>query len=201
MIRIVLADDAHLVRGAIAALLDLEPDMEVVDQVGRGDEVARVVARHRPDIAVLDIDMPGANGLEVAEFLAENAPGCGLVVLTSFGRPGYLRRAVGAGVRGFLHKDAPVGELAAAVRTVHAGGQSIDPELAPAAMAAGVSPLTGRETEVLRALATGGSVTEVAQYLGIAQGTVRNHLSSAMAKTDTENRIGAVRIAQEMGWL
>lgn len=201
MIRIVLADDAHLVRGAIAALLDLEPDLEVVGQVGRGDEVARIVERQRPDIAVLDIDMPGSTGLEVAERLAEDTPECGLVVLTSFGRPGYLRRAIGAGVRGFLHKDAPVGELAAAVRTVHAGGQSIDPELATAAMAAGVNPLTGREAEVLGALATGDGVTEVARRLGIAEGTVRNHLSSAMAKTDAENRIGAVRTAQEMGWI
>lgn len=201
MIRIVLADDANLVRGAIAALLDLEPDLEVVGQTGRGDEAAALVADLRPDVAVLDIDMPGATGLEVAERLAETSPECALVVLTSFGRPGYLRRAVGAGVLGFLHKDAPVGELAEAVRAVHAGEQRIDPELATAAMAAGVSPLTNRETEILRALARGSGVTGIARDLGIAEGTVRNHMSSAMAKTGTENRLGAVHTAKEMGWL
>lgn len=201
MIRIVLADDANLVRGAIAALLDLEPDLEVVGQTGRGDEAAALVAELRPDVAVLDIDMPGATGLEVAELLSRTFPECALVVLTSFGRPGYLRRAVGAGVRGFLHKDAPVGELAEAVRAVRAGAQRIDPELATAAMAAGLSPLTNRETEVLRALSQGGSVSGIARDLGIAEGTVRNHVSAAMAKTNTENRIGAVHTAQKMGWL
>lgn len=201
MIRIVLADDANLVRGAIAALLDLESDLEVVGQTGRGDEAAALVAELSPDVAVLDIDMPGATGLEVAEQLARTSPECALVVLTSFGRPGYLRRAVGAGVRGFLHKDAPVGELAEAVRAVHAGEQRIDPELATAAMAAGLSPLTNRETEVLRALAHGDSVADIARTLHIAEGTVRNHMSAAMAKTGTENRIGAVHTAEEMGWL
>ena len=201
MIRIVLAEDAHLVRGAIAALLDLEPDLEVVGQTGRGDEAVGIVTEQRPDVAVLDIDMPGATGLEVAELLSESVPECALVVLTSFGRPGYLRRAIGAGVRGFLHKDAPVGELAEAVRAVHAGDRRIDPELATAAMTAGVSPLTGRETEILRILARGDSVAEAAGKLDIAEGTVRNHMSAAMAKTATENRIGAVRAAQEMGWL
>ena len=201
MIRIVLADDAHLVRGAIAALLNLEPDLEVVGETGRGNEVPGLVAALRPDVAVLDIDMPGATGLDAADLLAGSAPECALVVLTSFGRPGYLRRAVAAGVRGFLHKDAPVGELAEAVRAVHAGDRRIDPELATAAMTAGVSPLTAREAEILRALAEGDSVTEMAGKLGIAEGTVRNHVSAAMGKTGTENRIGAVRAAQEMGWL
>ncbi|MBR8740242.1 response regulator transcription factor [Nocardiopsis sp. MG754419] len=201
MIRILLAEDAHLVRGAIAALLDLEPDLEVVGQTGRGDAVADLVARHRPDVAVLDVEMPGTDGLSVAELLAETAPDCAVVVLTGFGRPGYLRRAVRAGVRGFLHKDAPVTELAQAVRVVHAGGQSIDPELATAAMTAGVSPLTRRETEVLRALSRGVGFTEVARALDIAEGTVRNHVSAAIAKTRAENHIGAVRVAQDMGWL
>lgn len=201
MIRIVLADDAHLVRGAMAALLNLEPDLEVVGETGRGNEVAGLVAQLQPDVAVLDIDMPGATGLDAADLLAGSAPECALVVLTSFGRPGYLRRAVAAGVRGFLHKDAPVGELAEAVRAVHAGEQRIDPELATAAMTAGVSPLTAREAEILRALASADSVTEVAGKLGIAEGTVRNHVSAAMGKTGTENRIGAVRTAQELGWL
>lgn len=201
MIRIVLADDANLVRGAIAALLDLESDLEVIGQTARGDEAAALVTDLRPDVAVLDIDMPGATGLEVAEQLAETLPDCALIVLTSFGRPGYLRRAVGAGVRGFLHKDAPAAELAQAIRAVHNGEQRIDPELATAAMAAGVSPLTNRETEILRALARGSSVPDIARDLNIAEGTVRNHMSAAMAKTNTENRIGAVHTAQEMGWL
>lgn len=201
MIDIVLADDAHLVRGAIVALLELEDDLRVVAHVGRGDEVEDAVLTHRPDIAVLDIDMPGGNGLEVAEQLRGSAPACGVVVLTSFGRPGYLRRALGAGVRGFLHKDSPVEELAEAIRTVHAGGRRIDPELATFAMTAGVSPLTGRETDVLKAAADGSQVSEIAASLHITEGTVRNYFSSVMAKTGTKSRIGALRTAQEMGWL
>lgn len=170
-------------------------------QAACGDEAFARVTNLSPDVAVLDIDMPGATGLEVAEQLARTVPGCALIVLTSFGRPGYLRRAVGAGVRGFLHKGAPVGELAQAIRAVHAGEQRIDPELATAAMAAGLSTLTNRETEILRALSRRESVTDIARNLDIAEGTVRNHMSAAMAKTGTENRIGAVRTAQEMGWL
>ena len=201
MINIVLADDAHLVRGAIVALLELEHDLKVVAHVGRGDEVEAVVLEHRPDIAVLDIDMPGANGLEVAERLKESAPWCRVVVLTSFGRPGYLRRALSAGVRGFLHKDFPVGELAEAIRTVQAGGRRIDPELATFAMTAGMSPLSGREADVLKAASDGSQVSEIAKALHITEGTVRNYFSSAMAKTGTKSRIGALRTAQEMGWL
>lgn len=201
MIDIVLADDAHLVRGAIVALLELEEDLRVVAETGRGDEVERVVMDHRPDVVVLDIDMPGANGLDVAEALSKSAPSCGLVVLTSFGRPGYLRKALNSGVRGFLHKDSPVEQLSEAIRRVHEGGRSIDPELATFAMTAGLSPLTGRETDVLKVAAGGSQVSEIAAELRITEGTVRNYLSSVMAKTGAKSRIGAIRVAQEMGWL
>ncbi|MFW5416115.1 response regulator transcription factor [Nocardiopsis sp. CNT-189] len=201
MIRIVLADDEHLVRGAVAALLGLEGDLEVVAQVGRGDEVAAAVAEHGADIAVVDIEMPGATGLEAIAETLRAAPGCGLLVLTSFGRPGYLRRALDAGARGFIAKDAPVEELADAVRKVHAGGLSIDSDLAATAMMAGDNPLTPREADTLRAAADGGTVTDIARTLHLARGTVRNHLSAAIAKTGAANRLGAIRKAREMGWL
>ncbi|GAA1764447.1 MULTISPECIES: response regulator transcription factor [Streptomonospora] len=201
MIRVVLADDEHLVRGAIAALLGLEPDLEVVSQVGRGDEVAGAVAATGADIAVLDIEMPGRGGLEVAGELREAAPGCGVLMLTSFGRPGYLRRALAAGARGFLAKDAPVDQLAGAIRKVHEGGRYIDTELAAAAMASGENPLTARESEVLRSAAEGWAVGEIARTLHLSEGTVRNYLSSAIAKTGAANRMAAIRTAQEMGWL
>lgn len=201
MIRIVLADDEHLVRGAIAALLGLEEDLEVVAQVGRGDRVVGAVAEHGADVAVVDIEMPGATGIEAAAELADRRPGCGVLVLTSFGRPGYLRRALDAGARGFLAKDAPVEELADAVRTVHAGGRSIDAALAATALMAGDNPLTPREAEVLRAAADGRTVADTAADLGLARGTVRNHLSSAIGKTGTATRHEAVVKAHDMGWL
>ncbi|MDT0304347.1 response regulator transcription factor [Streptomonospora wellingtoniae] len=201
MIRVVLADDEHLVRGAIAALLGLEPDLEVVSQVGRGDEVAGAVTATGADIAVLDIEMPGSGGLEVAGELREAAPGCGVLMLTSFGRPGYLRRALAAGARGFLAKDAPVDQLAGAIRKVHEGGRYIDTELAAAAMASGENPLTAREREVLSSAAEGRAVGEIARTLHLSEGTVRNYLSSAIAKTGAANRMAAIRTAQEMGWL
>ncbi|GAB3485334.1 response regulator transcription factor [Nocardiopsis coralliicola] len=201
MIRIVLADDEHLVRGAIAALLGLEEDLEVVAQVGRGDEVEAAVAEHAADIAVLDIEMPGATGLEVAGRLRSSAPGTGVLVLTSFGRPGYLRRALDAGARGFLAKDAPVDELAGAIRKVHTGGRYIDTELAATAMTTGDNPLTPREAEVLRAAAGGQAVADIAARIHLSEGTVRNYLSAAITKTGAANRLGAIRTAQEMGWL
>ncbi|MDA2815033.1 response regulator transcription factor [Nocardiopsis sp. RSe5-2] len=201
MIRIVLADDEHLVRGAIAALLGLEEDLEVVAQVGRGDEVVGAVAEHGADVAVVDIEMPGATGIEAAARLADRRPGCGVLVLTSFGRPGYLRRALDAGVRGFVGKDAPVEELAGAIRTVHAGGKSIDAALAATALMAGDNPLTPRESDVLRAAADGRTVADMAADLGLARGTVRNHLSSAIGKTGTATRHEAAAKAHEMGWL
>lgn len=201
MIRIVLADDGHLVRGAVAALLGMEEDLQVVAQVGRGDEVAGAVAEHAADVAVVDIEMPGATGIEAAAQVAGRSPGCGVLVLTGFGRPGHLRRALDAGVRGFLGKDAPVDELADAVRMVHAGGRSIDAALAATALMAGDNPLTPREADVLRAAADGRTVADMAAELGLARGTVRNHLSSAIGKTGAATRHEAVHRADEMGRL
>ncbi|GAA3976383.1 response regulator transcription factor [Actinomadura viridis] len=201
MIRLLLADDEHLIRGAVAALLGLEPDLEVVAEVGRGDEVAAAVAACDPDVAVLDIDMPGADGLTVAEELDAAGARCAVCILTSFGRPGYLRRAVAAGVRGFVAKDAPTEELAAAIRKVHAGGRYLDAELAASAMAAGDNPLTAREREILRLIGAGTETARIAVLLNLSEGTVRNYLSSAMAKLGEPNRVAAVRAARDMGWV
>ncbi|MGH8929109.1 MAG: response regulator [Egibacteraceae bacterium] len=201
MINIILADDECLVRGAIATLLNLEGDLRVVAEVSRGDEVLAAVAKHKADIAVLDIEMEGATGLEAAGQLQTAVPACGALILTSFGRPGYLRRALASGVRGFLGKDAPVDQLAGAIRRVHGGGRYIDSELAATAMTAGDSPLTDRESDVLRAAASGASVATIATTLYLSEGTVRNYLSSAIAKTGGGNRISAIRTAQDMGWL
>ena len=201
MIRILLADDEHLIRGAVAALLSLEPDLEVVVQVARGDQVAAAVAAHGPDVAVLDIDMPGADGLTVAEqLLAAGAP-CAVCILTSLGRPGYLRRAMAAGVRGFIAKDAPAEDLAAAIRKIHAGGRYLDAELAATAMAAGDNPLTEREREILRLVGTGAEAGRIAAALGLSEGTVRNYLSDAIGKLGAHNRIEAALLADEKGWL
>lgn len=196
-----LADDEHLVRGALAALLGLEEDLEVVAEVGRGDQVVDAVLAGGADIAVLDIEMPGATGLEAAARVRDAAPDCGVVILTSFGRPGYLRRALTAGARGFLAKDAPVDQLAGAIRRVHGGGRYIDTDLAAAAMVGGESPLTERETEVLRAAADGATVARIASALHLTEGTVRNYLSNAIGKTGADNRLSAIRTAQDMGWL
>ncbi|MFC5829044.1 response regulator transcription factor [Nonomuraea insulae] len=196
--RVLLADDEHLVRGAIAALLDLEEGIEVVAQVGRGDEVVAAVAEHRPDVAVLDIEMPGMDGLSAAELISSQ---CKIVILTSLGRPGYLRRAMAAGVSGFLGKDASAEELAMAIRKVQAGGRYLDAELAAAAMAAGDSPLTERERDALRLAGDGATISRIAAELHLTEGTVRNYLSSAMTKLSAQNRLEAIRTAQRMGWL
>ncbi|MFC5182288.1 response regulator transcription factor [Actinomadura harenae] len=201
MITVLLADDEHLIRGAVAALLGLEGDLAVVAEVGRGDEVAAAVAAHDPDVTVLDIDMPGMDGLTVAERLAEDGARCAVCVLTSFARPGYLRRAMAAGVRGFVAKDAPAGELAAAIRKVHGGGRYLDAELAASAMAAGDNPLTDREREILRLIGAGTETARIAGLLHLAEGTVRNYLSTAMTKLGEPNRVAAVRAAREMGWI
>lgn len=198
MIRVLLADDEHLIRGALAALLELEDGLEVVAQIGHGDEVVDAVRRHRPDVAVLDIEMPGVDGLTAAEQVAAT---CGVVILTSLARPGYLRRAMAAGVGGFLGKDASADELATAIRKVHGGGRYLDAELAAAAMSAGDSPLTGRERDALRLAADGASVAAIASDLHLTEGTVRNYLSSAMTKLGADNRLEAIRTAQRMGWL
>ncbi|QFG25899.1 response regulator transcription factor [Actinomadura sp. WMMB 499] len=201
MIRVLLADDEHLIRGAVAALLGLDPDLEIVAEVGRGDEVAAAVAAHDPDVAVLDIEMPGADGLTVAEELRAAGARCAVCILTSFGRPGYLRRAMAAGVRGFVPKDAPTQELAAAIRKVHAGGRFLDAELAAAAMEAGDNPLTEREREILRQIAAGADTSAIAARLHLTEGTVRNYLSSAMSKLGGSTRLAAVQAAQGMGWI
>ncbi|GAA3116203.1 response regulator transcription factor [Planomonospora alba] len=197
MIRVLLADDEHLIREAIATLLGLEPDIEVAAQVARGDLVEPAVREHRPDVVVLDIEMPGMDGLSVAETL----PGHAVLMLTSFGRPGYLRRALAAGVRGFIPKDASSAELAAAIRKVHAGGRYLDPEMAASAMMAGESPLTERERDALALAAGGASVGEIAAALHLTEGTVRNYLSGAITKLGATNRITAIRAAQEKGWI
>ncbi|MGN9841827.1 response regulator transcription factor [Nonomuraea sp. H19] len=197
-IRVLLADDEHLIRGAIAALLDLEDGIEVVAQVGRGDAVLPAVAEHRPDVAVLDIEMPGMDGLSAAEQISSQ---CKIVILTSLGRPGYLRRAMAAGVSGFLGKDASAEELAMAIRKVQGGGRYLDAELAAAAMAAGDSPLTERERDALRLAGDGATIARIAGELHLTEGTVRNYLSSAMTKLNAQNRLEAIRTAQRMGWL
>lgn len=200
-IRLLLADDQALVRQALGTLLDLEDDFVVVAQVGRGDEVVGAALEHRPDVALLDIEMPGLDGLAAAAVLAEQVPSCRVVVLTTFGRAGYLRRAMEAGAVGFVVKDAPAEALGDAIRRVMAGERVVDPALAVATLAAGESPLTARERDVLIAARRGGSVAEIAGSLYLSEGTVRNYLSGAIAKTGARNRMGAVRVAEERGWL
>ncbi|WP_410595783.1 response regulator [Amycolatopsis sp. lyj-23] len=200
-IRLLLADDQALIRQALRALLDLEPDFEVVASVGRGDEVTAAALEHRPDVALLDIDMPGLDGLAAAAVLTAQAPGCRVIILTTFGRTGYLRRAMEAGAVGFVVKDAPADTLADAVRRVAAGERVVDPALAAATLAAGESPLTARERDVLIAARSGATVAEIAARLYLAEGTVRNYLSGATTKTGTRNRMEALRVADERGWL
>lgn len=200
-IRLLLADDQGLVRGALAALLDLEPDLEVVAQVDRGDEVLDAVRAHRPDVALLDIEMPGMDGIETARALKESGLECRSLIVTTFGRPGYLKRALDAGASGFTVKDMPAEQLANAVRRVAQGLRVIDPQLAEASLVAGESPLTPREADVLKAAELGQSLKDVARAVFLSEGTVRNHLSSAIAKTGTGNRFEAARTARENGWL
>ena len=201
MIRILLAEDQAMMRGALAVLLDLEPDLEVVAQVSRADAIVPEARRVEPDVALLDIELPGGNGIDAARELRGAMPGCAVVIVTTFGRPGYLRRAMDAGARGFLVKDGPVEGLADAVRAVVAGRIVVDPELATTALTAGASPLTDRERDVLGAAEDGSTVTDIAGRLFLSESTVRNYLSSAIGKTGTRNRIEAVRVARERGWL
>ena len=200
-IRLLLADDQALVRGALAALLDLEPDLTVVAEVASGDAVVEAAREHRPDVALLDVEMPGMDGIAATAALKAEQPGVRVLVVTTFGRPGYLRRALQAGADGFVVKDTPARQLADAVRRVHAGLRVVDPVLAAESMVTGESPLTAREAEVLRAAQDGASVAAISQRLFLSQGTVRNHLSSAIGKTGSSNRAEAVRVAQEHGWL
>ena len=200
-IRLLLADDQALVRGALAALLDLEPDFTVVAQVGRGDEVLDAVIAGNAQVALLDVEMPGLDGLAVAAQLREKAPSCRSLIVTTFGRPGYLRRAMEAGASGFVVKDTPADRLADAVRRVAAGLRVVDPALAAESLASGASPLTQRETEVLRVATRGGTVTDIARELHLSAGTVRNHLSAAIGKTGARNRSDAAATAAAQGWL
>jgi len=201
VIRVLLAEDQTMVRTALASLLNLESDIEVVAQVSRGDEVAAAAVASMPDVALLDIEMPGATGLDAADELRRALPGCRVLILTTFGRPGYLRRAMEGGAAGFLLKDTPAGELAAAIRRAIAGERVVDPGLAAAALSQGESPLTPREHEVLLASREHATVADLASALYLSPGTVRNHLSSAMQKLDARNRAEAVRVAEEQGWL
>jgi two-component system response regulator DesR len=201
VIRVLIAEDQGMVRGALASLLSLEPDIEVVAQVPRGDEVLAAALAVQPDIALLDIEMPGATGLEASEQLAASLPSCRVLILTTFGRPGYLRRAMEGGASGFLLKDAPASELASAIRRALAGERVVDPGLAAAALSQGECPLTPREHEVLAASRDHATVAELAKALYLSHGTVRNHLSSVMQKLDARNRAEAVRFAEDRGWL
>ncbi|WP_066940705.1 response regulator transcription factor [Microtetraspora fusca] len=201
MIKVLLAEDQGMMRGALALLLGLEDDIEVVAQVSDGDDVVPAALRARPDVALLDIEMPGRSGLDAAAELRDRLPRCRVLILTTFGRPGYLRRAMEAGAYGFLVKDGPVEELAAAIRRVLAGERVIDPTLAAAALSTGPSPLTDRERDVLAAAADGSTVADVAARLHLSESTVRNYLSSAIGKTGTRNRIEAARQARHNGWL
>ncbi|GAA4709750.1 response regulator transcription factor [Phytohabitans rumicis] len=201
MIRLLLADDQALVRGALAALLSMEADLEVVAEVGRGDEVVEAARRTRPDVALLDVEMPGLDGLAATAALRVALPACKVLVVTTFGRPGYLRRAMAAGASGFVVKDTPARQLADAVRRVAAGLRVVDPGLAAESLASGDGPLTQREADVLRAARDGGTIADIAAALGLSEGTVRNHLSSAIGKTGARTRAEAVRLADQGGWL
>src|SRR6266568_2579878 len=201
MIRVLLAEDQAMVRGALAALLSLEEDIEVVAEVARGDEVVSAALATQPDVALLDIEMPGGSGLHAAQVLRECLSSCRVVILTTFGRSGYLRRAMESGAVGFLLKDAPAAELAVAIRRVMEGSRVVDPELALAALSEGDNPLTGREREALAAALDGASIADIATRLYLSEGTVRNHLSVAIQKLGAHNRMEAARLAEQRGWL
>jgi two-component system, NarL family, response regulator DesR len=201
MIKLLLADDQALVRGAMAALLDMEPDLKVVAEVGRGDEVVDAVRDHEVDVALLDVEMPGMDGVAAARELHRAVPACRVLMVTTFGRAGYLRQAMAAGASGFIVKDTPARQLADAVRRVHEGLRVVDPALAAQSLAQGDSPLTEREADVLRAARDGGTVADIARELHLSEGTVRNHLSSAIGKTGARTRAEAVRLAVDNGWL
>jgi two-component system response regulator DesR len=200
-IRILLAEDQAMVRGALTALLQLEEDLEVVAEVSQGDQVLPTAIRIRPDVALLDIEMPGSDGLSAAQALHKNLPSCRIVILTTFGRSGYLRQAMESGAVGFLLKDAPADQLAVAIRRVMAGERVVDPDLALSALSDGDNPLTGRERDVLRASLDGASIADIAAQLYLSEGTVRNHLSTAIQKLNAHNRNEAAYLAQEKGWL
>ncbi|GAA4573037.1 response regulator transcription factor [Planotetraspora kaengkrachanensis] len=201
MIRVILAEDQTMIRGALASLLSLEPDIDVVGEAATGDEAVAVAAVTRPDVALLDIEMPGKDGITAAGEIRREVPECHVMILTTFARPGYLRRAMEAGASAFLVKDSPARELAAAIRRVLSGERVIDPGLAAAALSAGPNPLSPREREVLSAAVDGSTINDIAARLHLSEGTVRNYLSSAIQKTSARNRMEAVQKAQDQGWL
>ena len=201
MIKVLIAEDMHLIRGALVALLSLEEDMEVVAELDRGDGIVAAALAARPDVAVLDIDLPGLDGLAAAGRLRERLPDCRVLILTGLSQPGHLLRALQVHVRGFIVKDAPATTLADGIRRVAAGERVIDPDLVVAALETGVSPLTTRETDVLRAAEDGGATDEIATTLSLSPATVRNYLSNAITKVGARNRIDAIRIARNAGWL
>ncbi len=201
MIWVLLAEDQAMVRGALAALLTLEGDIEIIAEVGRGDEVVVVALATHPDVALLDIEMPGCNGLTAAAALHAQLPSCRILILTTFGRPGYLRQAMESGVVGFLLKDLPSAQLATAIRRAVAGERIVDPTLAMAALSEGNNPLTKQERTVLAAATRGASIAEIAASLFLSEGTVRNYLSVAIQKLGVHNRIEAAHIAEQKGWL
>ena len=200
-IRILLAEDQAMVRGALTALLRLEDDIEVVAEVSQGDQVLPAALKSQPDVALLDIEMPGSDGLSAAQALHKSLPSCRIVILTTFGRSGYLRQAMESGAVGFLLKDAPADQLAVAIRRVMAGERVVDPDLALSALSDGDNPLTGRERDVLRASLDGASIADIATQFYLSEGTVRNHISTAIQKLNAHNRIEAAHLAQEKGWL
>ncbi|KAA1372444.1 response regulator transcription factor [Aeromicrobium fastidiosum] len=201
MIRVLVADDQALVRGALVALLQMEDDLDVVAEVARGDEVVDAAREHTVDVALLDVEMPGMDGLSAARAVREALPACRVLMVTTFGRPGYLKQAMAAGASGFVVKDTPARQLADAVRRVHQGLRVVDPTLAAESLTQGDSPLTEREADVLQAARDGGTVADVAAVLFLSEGTVRNHLSSAIGKTGARTRAEAVRVAVDNGWL
>lgn len=201
-IRLLLADDQHLIRAGLAALLNLEDDLEVVHQLPDGTGVVEAVREHRVEVAVLDIEMPEIDGITATQHITVAfGTEVAVLILTTFGRAGYLQRAMAAGASGFMVKDAPADQLAEAIRTVHSGGKAVDPTLAAEALSTGANPLTDREREVLQAALSGASVKAIAARVQLSAGTVRNHLSSAIGKTQTSNRSEAARTAQLNGWL
>ncbi|MBA2534854.1 MAG: response regulator transcription factor [Rubrobacter sp.] len=200
-VRVLLAEDQAMVRGALSALLSLEEDIEIVAEASRGDEIVPAALDALPEVALLDIEMPGGDGLQAAAVLRERLPSCHVIILTTFGRSGYLRRAMESGAVGFLLKDAPAPELAHAIHRVMKGERVVDPVLATAALSEGENPLTEREREVLAASEGGATIEDVAAILYLSEGTVRNYLSTAIKKLGTRNRVEAARLAERKGWL
>ncbi len=201
MIRVLIAEDMHMIRGALVALISLEDDMQVVAQLERGDTIVETAMQTRPDVAILDIDLPGLDGLTAAEQLHQLLPECQTLVLTGLSQPGNLLRALKVHVRGFIVKDAPAERLADGIRRVSKGERVIDPELVAAALETGSTPLTAREADVLRAAQSGISTDEIAKRLSLSPATVRNYMSNAISKVGGRNRIDAIRIARDAGWL